>query len=417
MIRIIYGGNEVPVGAIELGEGIYVIERQDGVHVLTSTPSAYGGQTPTDPATALPRLTDGDALLTPGEGRAVRIVAVPAASTDLGPGFHRWRDLTGWKLIRLEGQVVTPASAGARLALMFSTDDGSTWNYCDGVGGPMLALDVAGVIPGTYVALASGALARVRLGLFAEGGDGATGVRFASLRYELNAYAPAAGLAPPDFDKADLDWWFEPTFGVTDDGAGNALAVANRGDRGGEWTGSSFAGSVPLEAGGLMGAPVFRFAGGQSFVWPVNSYVGRTKGHVFMLLKMDSNDTAISASGLWVIGGQGQDGYKAGPNAALSYGSTVYHFVPISGIDHWHIFEIEADAGSWIFRMNGVPLLEDVSNTVQFAVTPRIGMASLGLGITGNFRLRGFLDYRALKAPLQAQGVRAYLSALGGGIG
>ena len=107
---------------------------------------------------------------------------MPAALTEY-LGGTRWRmkaDLIGYSEARILVQKANSVAAtGATLAIQYSTDSGSTWNYLDGTSGPVVAIDgsVDELKVSSWVSLAASAKDDVLMRIMGENGDGAADPR------------------------------------------------------------------------------------------------------------------------------------------------------------------------------------------------------------------------------------------------
>lgn len=109
--------------------------------------------------------------------------AQPAAVTEyLGGTTRRLKqDLTNMNYARLQVSLTTAAATGATLAVQYSTDNGTTWNYLDGSSGPYCAISSTGLVVSGWVSIAAAAKADVLLRLVGAGGNASTSPVFVSV--------------------------------------------------------------------------------------------------------------------------------------------------------------------------------------------------------------------------------------------
>jgi hypothetical protein len=92
-----------------------------------------------------------------------------ATTTEVDLGIRVRFDFRGFTVARLQGVVIEGAPSGAKIAVQFSTDDGTTWNYLDGADGPWMTVSAAGDVYGPDITLVPAAQADVLLRLVARG--------------------------------------------------------------------------------------------------------------------------------------------------------------------------------------------------------------------------------------------------------
>ena len=104
---------------------------------------------------------------------------VPSALTPFGsPNDSRFRtqaDLSSYNFARINLNHGGPAATGTQIALQYSTDGGSNWNYLDNSSGPVVTIGTSSTVyTSTWVALASGAKGDVQIRAVGFDGDGTT---------------------------------------------------------------------------------------------------------------------------------------------------------------------------------------------------------------------------------------------------
>ncbi len=113
----------------------------------------------------------------------------PSAVTELF-GLTRYRamiDLSRATRVRASVMVMVAGFAGSTIHFEYSLDAGSTWDYLDGVSGPVSAIDALGLATSAWVAVDAPALADVLIRPAGAGGNGIVDPSFGLLALEIEA--------------------------------------------------------------------------------------------------------------------------------------------------------------------------------------------------------------------------------------
>ena len=148
---------------------------RDGTNGKDGTNGLDGGVGPFPPASVVPTLI---AFHADGKDN-VTITNIPFALTEVATRMRTAYDLSNVCAVRVQCQVITAGSSGSELVLMYSDDNGTTWDYVsDPYGyedaGPFVVIDATGDQRGEFRNIASGAQGDVLLSLFTRKGDGST---------------------------------------------------------------------------------------------------------------------------------------------------------------------------------------------------------------------------------------------------
>ncbi len=148
---------------------------RDGTNGKDGTNGLDGGVGPFPPASVVPTL-----IAFHADGKdSVTITNIPFALTEVASRMRTAYDLSNVCAVRVQCQVVTAGSSGSELVLMYSDDNGITWDYVsDPYGyedaGPFVSISSTGDKRGEFRNIASGAQGDVLLSLFTRKGDGST---------------------------------------------------------------------------------------------------------------------------------------------------------------------------------------------------------------------------------------------------
>jgi hypothetical protein len=356
------------------------------------------------------------AVYAPPPGDRVRVVAVPAAETEISEEWRDWWPLVGIRQGRMIVQVIEGAAFGTIGKVQYSLDGLPPFADL----GIEIPLHLAGTRKSNWANIDAGALgADALLTIATEGGDAATDLRLGAVRVQWAAFADLAGPLPQSeigFDDTDLLHYYESFNATTLDGSNNATQMQD------QVSGLHYGNGNPpaTEIDGTLGIRVLRFLSGTYLELANASHVGRTAGHIFMLLRSDYQIAAPSASGIWTYGPT-HERYKSDVFGAadFSYGRTGTVFPPVDpySITIWHLVEVEAGGGYWAMRTTraGVTTThrEDLAAVSHGWNTGaiRLGVSS-SLGINGFYRMALLAEFSDRQDPTNAEAFREYVRTL-----
>ncbi|MBX3737166.1 MAG: fibronectin type III domain-containing protein [Candidatus Didemnitutus sp.] len=158
----------------------------------------------------------------------------------------------------------------------------------------------------------------------------------------------------------------------------------------------------------LAGLPVVRFDGTDDVLQLPGFLSGATAAEVFVVVRAGTFTPARNL-GLWQFG-PGDSLYSASNGTTLeSFGSSVTRSgpVPLQALTQYHTYNISAQAGEWISRVNDIPYVLAAANTVQFRASFQLGVAD-----TGRFGgdIAEILVFDRVLAPEERESVNRYLN-------
>ncbi|MDI1248811.1 MAG: hypothetical protein PSV13_08110 [Lacunisphaera sp.] len=163
-----------------------------------------------------------------------------------------------------------------------------------------------------------------------------------------------------------------------------------------------------MVADALNGKPAVRFTN-SSYLRMPNVMSGATTGEVFVVLQLTAPVPGGQTRNLWSLG-SGLNSYPNSSGAIIeSFGSTTNYLTPppLQDLTQRHVYNITAQAGEWISRINGRTYRAIASgNMVHFEATPLLGYP--GSSINGDIAELIIYDHALTDAERRA--VTTYLN-------
>ncbi|PTY01422.1 hypothetical protein DB347_25470, partial [Opitutaceae bacterium EW11] len=166
-------------------------------------------------------------------------------------------------------------------------------------------------------------------------------------------------------------------------GAGPISVWADQSGQGNDATQVVGASRPVLVESVLNGRPVVRFDGSDDYLnlpdfMNANTAKGQTTaaaGDAFVVWKADQNsDGSSRANGMWNIGGD--DIYTWTDGQLYEGFGTVTRYstgVPVQPVNRYHMYNVSAQPGNWINRINGQTQYHNAANTVGWSNAPTLG--------------------------------------------
>lgn len=202
-----------------VGPGLTLSEDVDGHPKLSTGDTDGGGAHPFQPD---PIALSEDVSFHASGSAGFHIKQTPVTIADISPdGTHAF-DATGYREVRLIGEIKIPGPTGCRIALQYSTDEGTTWGYLEGIGGPSFDISIkAGPFRTSWVAVETGAQQDLDLRIVLIGGDGASPARFGKVvSAQFRTKVQSMNLVAPPVTEPNV-----PCDGVGDTGSASKLPV------------------------------------------------------------------------------------------------------------------------------------------------------------------------------------------------
>jgi hypothetical protein len=168
--------------------------------------------------------------------------------------------------------------------------------------------------------------------------------------------------------------WLEANIGVTS--SNNYVSTwADQSGNGYNATQTSSSYQPTVIANTLNGLPIIQFtASVDQWLNLANFMSGATAGEVFVVLKATSA-TPSAPRGLWRLGASGGEYPNTDGNVYECFGSTAQTNVgrPASGVGQFSLYNVSAQSGQFVARIDGVTLFSSATNTVTFSGSPAVG--------------------------------------------
>jgi len=184
--------------------------------------------------------------------------------------------------------------------------------------------------------------------------------------------------------------WGEPS---REGGLSDGDPMAQLSDQSGNsraWTQST--GSFkPLYKTGILNS--LACARGEGFVGAVAQYWDGpdlsvlTAGHVFVIVKCDSEGVDTVGNGLWNLGTQSNDVFYPWTDSVI-YDSTLSNSRktvgdPTPALTSWRVVEVVSTSSEWTFKLDGSTIFTTGTNTVAGKTTPRLMRNNSGDALKG----------------------------------
>lgn len=196
------------------------------------------------------------------------------------------------------------------------------------------------------------------------------------------------GAGTPSSIVSIWEWW-EPSreVGLVDnDPMGQLTGQAN----GRHWTESNASNKPAYKTNQINSLPAVRFAGSPRAFGSGPNMSALTNGHIFLIVKVDADPAASSAtSGLWVIGTDainndhfpftsGQIFMGPGTNARVTMTN------PSTNLTNWNVLEIVTNSSDYRAVLNGTEtIFSSIIATIAYTSTPKLGNSLTTPYLTG----------------------------------
>ncbi|PTY01859.1 hypothetical protein DB347_25225 [Opitutaceae bacterium EW11] len=102
-------------------------------------------------------------------------------------------------------------------------------------------------------------------------------------------------------------------------------------------------------------------------------------GDAFVVWKADQNsDGSSRANGMWNIGGDDMYTWRTDGQLYEGFGTATRYStgVPVQPVNRYHMYNVSAQAGNWINRIDGQTQYRSAANTVGWSNAPTLGRAN-----------------------------------------